>query len=56
MFITFAFLLSSYTMSTTCDHFTASVKHVKVLCACVCMDEPTCLCFTCVYSLHCKDI
>lgn len=30
-------LLSCYTMSTTCDHFTASVKHVRACwCACVC--------------------
>ena len=37
LFSSFLFWLSCYTMSKTCDHFTASGKHVWVrVCECVC--------------------
>lgn len=49
------FLLSSYTMSKTCDHFTASGKHVwNFACMRACMVVPVYLQFKHMYSLYCK--
>lgn len=53
----FFFSLSCYTMSKTCDHFTASGKLVwNFACVGVCMDVPVYLHFRYTYSLYCKYI